>query len=124
MGSIEIIKPLLSTALSSSTVDKLWQHKQLVNKLSGASGIEPGAAKSRSANAIHCAMPPPLQVSVNHILDVFQVLKIPLKQHMRVHQKERLGCQKRFKNEDVLKSHMDRGHARPVQKKPIAVKAS
>ena len=61
MDSIDIIKPLLSTPLSSNNIDKPRQHRQLDNKLLGTPGIDPGSAGSRSANVIHCAMQPPHQ---------------------------------------------------------------
>ena len=51
MGSIDIIKPLLSTdalSINPSYID---------NKLLGKPGFEPGAARFGSAKSIHCAMP-------------------------------------------------------------------
>ena len=53
MDWIDVIKPLLSTALSSSAIDKPRQHQQIDNKLSVTPGIEPETAESGSANAIY-----------------------------------------------------------------------
>ena len=61
MGSINIIKPLLSTALSSSADDKLTFFFNK-NFFWGTPGIKPGAIGSGTVNAYHCAMPPPFPI--------------------------------------------------------------
>ena len=57
MGSIDIIEPLLSTALSSIAVDKSLQHQDFI--ILETPRIEPGAI---SKNAVSCASRPPKPV--------------------------------------------------------------
>ena len=55
MGSIKTIKPLLSTALRSSTVNKPWQHW----KTSGMPGIKPGTGGCEAQTLpLYYAIPP------------------------------------------------------------------
>ena len=66
MGSIDIIKPLLSTdALSSSADNKPWQHHQQIVE---NAGIRIWRAEFSSAN---CAMPPTPPPSVTKTLTDF-----------------------------------------------------
>ena len=59
MGSIKIIKPLLSTALSSSAVDKPRQHQQFSLKKVANAGIRTQGSRVRKRERYHCAVPDP-----------------------------------------------------------------
>ena len=61
MGSINLIKPLLPTAISSSAVDQPWQHQQYFHqkKTLGMPGIKSGSAgcETRMLSVVRCGPP-------------------------------------------------------------------